>query len=188
MPVDRPRYAQLPSLAMDRRPARTPELPEPTEVDPTTPAAGDPGDPPSVESAVPGLDSLPLPGITRRRVAFLVTALVTAWIVIVFARQVSDASAATSTAERIAQQNTVLTAQVASLERELQVIQQPGYIALAARAYGLGSSREVPFRLADGAAALGPDAPGSASQALGTRLAHRSPLETWLSVLFGPAS
>jgi cell division protein FtsB len=173
---------------MDRRPARIPEPLDPPEPDPRALADADPDALAPAQSVVPGLDTLPVPGITRRRVAFLVAALVTAWVVVVFARQVSDAAAATSTADQVAQQNMVLTAQVASLQHELAVIQQPSYIALEARAYGLGSAREVPFRLAEDAPALGEDAPGAASQALGTRLAHRSPLETWLSLLFGPAS
>lgn len=135
----------------------------------------------------PDLDGLPIPGITRRRVAFVLAALVTAWIVVVFARQVSEASAVGARAIGAAEQNASLTGQVAALQRELELITEPRYILQQARGYGLGTAAETPFSLAPDASPVAQDAAGSAAQRLGeTRLA-RSPLESWLSLLFGPA-
>ena len=47
----------------------------------------------------PDLASLPIAGITRRRLATVLGVALAAWIVIVFARQVSEAAAATTRAE-----------------------------------------------------------------------------------------
>ncbi len=137
--------------------------------------------------AEPGLGALPIAGITRRRAAAIVSGIVAAWIVIVFVRQVGAASAATGKADDIATDNGRLHAQVASLERELEQIGRQRYIQQQARGYGLGSSREIAFSLAADAPPLAPDAPGSAAVRVGARSADVSPLERWLTVLFGPA-
>ena len=71
------------------------------EVDGPVAASGPgPADAPpdAAPSGIP-LDGLSIAGITRRRAAFVLLALVTIWIVAVFARQVGDASAATGRAE-----------------------------------------------------------------------------------------
>jgi hypothetical protein len=134
----------------------------------------------------PDFDGLPIPGITRRRVAFVLAALVTAWIVVVFARQVSEAAAVGARAVDAAEHNGALTRQVAAVQRELELITEPRYILQQARGYGLGTAAETPFTLAPEASPLAADAPGSAAHRLGETEAGRSPLETWLSVLFGP--
>ncbi len=77
--------------------------------------------------AEPGLGALPIAGITRRRAAAIVSGIVAAWIVIVFVRQVGAASAATGKADEIAIDNGRLHAQVASLERELELIGRQRY-------------------------------------------------------------
>ena len=46
----------------------------------------------------PDLSALPIAGITQRRMAILLGVLLAAWIVLLFARQVGDASAASSRA------------------------------------------------------------------------------------------
>jgi cell division protein FtsB len=136
----------------------------------------------------PDLDTLPVVGITRRRVAFVLATIVTAWIVIVFTRQVGEAATAAARAERAAAENAVLAADLVSLERELERIQLQPYIRQQARAYGLGKDREVPFTLAPDAPPLAGDAPGSSAQRLGGETDRPTPLERWLGVLFGPAS
>ncbi len=47
----------------------------------------------------PDLSALPIAGITQRRMAIMLGVLLAAWIVLLFARQVGDASAASSRAE-----------------------------------------------------------------------------------------
>ena len=75
--------------------------------------------------------------------------------------------------------------QVAGLERELQRIGDRRYVLQQARAYGLGGPHEIPFSLEAGAPSLPPDAPGSSSVRLGAPTST-SPLEHWLTLLFGP--
>ena len=133
------------------------------------------------------LTGLTVAGLTRRRVAFLVSAFVAAWIVILFARQVGQASEATQRLRDLDAGNQALTAQVSSRERELELIQRQEYILQAARGFGLGRGREIPFTLKPGAQPLAANAPGSASLRLGAADDSQSPLESWLSLLFGPS-
>lgn len=134
------------------------------------------------------LSGLSVAGFTRRRAAFLAGTFVTIWIVAVFARQVGDASAATAKADALRADNAAVASDVAALQAELEQIQQAPYIAQQARAYDLGAPNERAFTLAPGAPPLASDAPGSAALRLGGHPTERSPLDTWLMVLFGPAS
>lgn len=159
---------------------------EPDE--PFDPPAEDPADNAAAVAGDRGnaLEGVSIAGITRRRAAFALLALVTIWVVAVFARQVGDASAATTRADAIRSENAELTSTVAALQAELQLIQRQGYVEQQARAYGLGTPQERAFALAPDASPLAADAPGSASVRLGAVTATRTPLETWLSLLFGP--
>ena len=132
----------------------------------------------------PDLSALPIAGITQRRMAIVVGVLIAAWIVLLFARQVGDASAASSRAEAMISENAVRHAEIAGLERELDRIQQRRFILQQARAHGLGGHNEIAFTLDADAPPLPPDAPGSAALRVGAPAAV-SPLESWLSLLFG---
>jgi cell division protein FtsB len=133
------------------------------------------------------LSALTIAGLTRRRVGWVAAGLISVWIVVVFARQASEAAAASSRAEEIARDNAALAAEVASLEHELQIIEQPAYVAQQARAFGVGSPQEIPFTLDPSVPDPGPDAPGSAALRVGAHDDRPTPLESWLSLLFGPA-
>lgn len=137
-------------------------------------------------NAPPDLSGLPIVGVSRRRLAFVLGGLVTAWIVFAFARQVGDAAAATGRLESLQAANQQLAGRVAGLRREYALIQQPAWIVQQARGYRMGGGQEVPFMIADGAPSLAPDAPGSAAVRLGAATDTPTPLETWLSLLFGP--
>jgi hypothetical protein len=114
--------------------------------------------------------------------------LVVAWVVVLFARQVGEASAATARAEDLRRANAVMAAEVEALERELDLIGRQAYIVQQARAHRLGGNREIAFTLEAGAPPLGFEAPGSASVRLGAQPeVRRSPLESWLELLFGPS-
>jgi cell division protein FtsB len=136
-------------------------------------------------SAASDLSTLPVAGITRRRLALLTACFVTIWIVVVFARQVGDATIATARAATMQAANEQLAAHVVALEQELELIQQPRFIAQQARGYRLGAPDEIPFSLVS-AAPLPPDAPGSAAVRLGAPEEPMTPIESWLSLLFGP--
>lgn len=133
----------------------------------------------------PGLAALPIIGITRRRAAILLGTLLAAWVIVLFARQVSQASAATGRAETMVTENAARKSEIAGLEGELQRIQQRRFVLQQARGYGLGGSREIAFTLDPGAPPLADDAPGSAGLRVGARTSS-SPLESWLTLLFGP--
>jgi cell division protein FtsB len=168
------------------RPARRP-APEPHE----TGAADQPAPEPVVvapsaaAAATTSLADLPVAGLTRRRVAILIGALVAAWVIVLFARQVGEASEATARADAMRATTAQLQVDVAGLESELALIQRQAYIEQAARGYRLGTPNEIPFALADDAPALPADAPGSATVRLGTVSVRVTPLESWARLLFG---
>ena len=140
---------------------------------------------PAAAGALGSLADLPVAGLTRRRVAILIGALVAAWVIVLFARQVGDASEATARADAMQASNDQLQAEVIGLESELTLIQRQAYIEQAARQYRLGTAVEIPFALADGAPPLPADAPGSATVRLGADPEVTTPLESWARLLFG---
>lgn len=143
--------------------------------------------PPTMLGAAADLASLPIAGFTRRRLGGIVACLLAAWIVIMFARQVNAAAAATDRVDALALANGEARTLVSALDRELDLIARQQYLEQQARAYGLGAPREVAFTLDPGAPPLPDDAPGSASERLGSRGDGVEPLERWLTLLFGPA-
>jgi hypothetical protein len=153
---------------------RTAELDPALAADPTRPSVD--------------LATLPIVGLTRRRMAMIAAAFLAAWIVVAFARQVADASAAATRAEDIATGNARLSLEVAQMERELDAIGRQRFIEQQARAHGVGGVDEIAFTLAPDSPPLADDAPGSASVRLGSETVDVEPLERWLTVLFGPSS
>lgn len=139
-----------------------------------------------VARLAPDLAALPIVGITRRRMAALIGVLLATWIVILFARQVGEAQAATARAVDLATTNRERQIEVAGLERELDLIARPRYVTQQARGYGLGATREIAFALEPDASPLPADAPGSAALRVGAPRDDVTPLERWLTVLFGP--
>jgi cell division protein FtsB len=168
-------------------PRRAPQPPAPADDDPDARSAS-PGVAGEDVAANDGVDlsALSIAGITRRRVGWAAAVLVSAWIVLVFARQTSEASEAAARADQIARDNATLAAEVAALEQELRLIGRPEYIAQQARGYGIGSPKEIPFTLDPSVPGPAADAPGSAALRLGAPEDPGSPLDTWLSLLFGP--
>ena len=163
---------------------RTPQAPADDAPDETRPAASTDGL--AVAAGEPDLAALPVVGITRRRLAAIIGVALAVWIVLVFARQVSEASAASGRADAMIAANAVRREEVAALERELAQIQQPRFVLQQARGYGLGGRKEIPFTLDPGAPPLDANAPGSATQRVGAG-SSMTPLERWLTVLFGPS-
>src|SRR5512142_1734829 len=82
---------------------------------------------PTVPAQRPSLDGLPIAGFSRRRAAWSLGAIVTLWIIWVFARQVGDASAATARADQIRSDNQSLAAQGDALTAERELIQKQAY-------------------------------------------------------------
>jgi hypothetical protein len=168
--------------------------PDPTETEavtrtrhlPIRVVGAPPAEQPARDPADIALRGLPIAGVSRKRMAWLVGVAVSIWIVAVFARQVGDASAAADRAGQVRADNAALEAQVAALQHERDVVQQQSFIQFQARAYGLGTAQEKRFTLAANAPALPANAPGSASLKLAPDPTPQTPLDAWLSLLFGP--
>jgi cell division protein FtsB len=122
---------------------------------------------------------------TRRRSAVLVAGLVVFWLIGVFANQASDAAAAASQADALQARNTALQQDIDSLQAELQLIQQPGFVSSAAHGYMLGLPGEIPFTIDPSVAAPAAGAPGSVGIVPQTITRPASPLDAWLAALFG---
>jgi hypothetical protein len=164
--VNRP-VETTPSKATLPRPATPPEPrpdPAPRTIDPA---------------------ALPMPSLSRRRVVTAAGVLVASLLAISFLRQVGEATAASNRAAELRAANAALQAEVAQLQQDLTHVQDPRYIQIEGRAFGLGARGEVPFALAAGAPLLEADAPGSAAVRLGAAPLDRRPLDVWLEVLFG---
>lgn len=170
-----PRLTRRPDATITDPETPDPATPQPVVVAPTPAAAG----------ALGSLSDLPVAGLTRRRIAILLGALVAAWVIVLFARQVGEASEATARADAMRTANVQLEQEVSALGDELTLIQKQAYIAQAARQYRLGNPKEIPFTLQDDAPALPEDAPGSALVRLGTKTDQPTPLESWGRLLFG---
>jgi cell division protein FtsB len=170
----------------DRAAATVPPTGAPDDVSRASDAARDEAEGLQEAPFTRSLADLPVAGLTRRRVGYLLGALIAAWIVVLFARQLGDASAAATRAEDLQAANVALADDVRALERELELIRRQAYVAQQARAYRLGGDREVPFTLGPEAPPLAADAPGMAGVRLGAEDMRRTPLESWLELLFGP--
>jgi hypothetical protein len=142
-------------------------------------------DPEATKRQGPSLETLPLAGFSRRRVAILVAGLVALWLVGVFARQVGDASAAAAHADALRARNAAAQAQIAVLQEELRLVQRPAFVGDEARGYGLGTASEVPFTVDPAAPPLPGNAPGSVGIREAASSPARTPLDAWLEVLFG---
>jgi cell division protein FtsB len=134
------------------------------------------------------LSGLTVAGITRRRVGWAAAAFVAVWVVVVFARQVGDAQAATNHAAQLADDNAALAAEVDALQKERDLIVEPRYVAQEARGHQLGAPKEIAFSLDPSVTAPVDGAPGSASARLGAITDRQTPLDSWLSLLFGPTN
>lgn len=145
-------------------------------------------DEPGPRVAGPDLAALPIVGITRRRMAAALGVLLAIWIVAAFARQVGEASAASARVEELGASNIAMQGEIDALARELDLIARQEYIEQQARGFGLGRGREIAFTMAADAPPLPEDAPGSAAVRLGSEVTDVSPLERWLTLLFGPST
>lgn len=125
----------------------------------------------------------PATGLTRKRLAILVGAVVVVWIVVVFARAVADRASSVARAEAVGRDAAAAVSQLVAERFELLLIQTPAYVRLEARAFGYGPPGERAFALEEGGVAPPPITPLGAEEAAS---GPRSPLDAWLQLLFGP--
>src|SRR4029079_15878678 len=107
---------------------------EPATPDPSE-AGGDGEDrePEGPQTAIPDLSALPIAGIGRRQLGLIFGAVATVWIVVLFAHQIGDASAASTKADDLAVANERLRNDIEGYRRELALIQRQEYILIEAR-------------------------------------------------------
>lgn len=104
------------------------------------------------------------------------------WLVLVFGRALTELNEATERAAAVGAESAALQARLEAGQRELELVQTDAFQAHQARAYGLGREGERAFALETGAppapvvTPLGAEAPSPA----------RTPLQSWLVLLFGP--
>jgi len=127
-----------------------------------------------------------MPSLSRRRLVTAAGVILAGLLILTFARQLNEATAASNRAADLRAANVALADVVARLQSDLARVQDARFIKLQGRSFGLGGPGEVPFALGAGAPALAADAPGSASVRLGAVPHTQSPLDAWLEVLFGP--
>jgi len=157
-----PSDAVVATPATDARAARLPNsAPEPPAGPARRPAAGR--------------------SVRRSHLGLAVVVLVGLWLVLVFGSALSELNEASRRAAALAVEQATLEARLAAGERELELVQTDAFQRMQARAHGLGRSGEHAFALEAGAPSPPPVTPlGGASADL-----SRTPLESWLSLLFG---
>jgi hypothetical protein len=157
-----PSDAVVATLAADARAARTPNAaPEPSASSTRRPSAGR--------------------SLRRSHLGLAAVVLVGAWLVLVFGSALSELNDATRRAAALAAEQATLESRLAASERELELVQTDAFQRLQARAHGLGRAGERAFALEPDAPAPPPVTPlggASANQS-------RTPLESWLRLLFG---
>lgn len=109
-------------------------------------------------------------------------ALLAVWLVFVFGRVLTQLNEATERAAAVSAESAALQARLDAGQRELELVQTDAFQALQARSYGLGREGERAFGLDAGA----PPPPTIVPLGGETTTLTRTPLEAWLSLLFGP--
>lgn len=136
---------------------------------------------PSFAVALPPLNARRLRP-TRVQVALVVGVVVALWVVLAFGRTMAALSEATARAAAVRAENAALTSRLAEAQTESELLQSDAYLRFAARSYGMGRPGEHAFGLAPGAPAPAPTVPLGGSAAIS---APATPLDNWLSLLFG---
>lgn len=119
---------------------------------------------------------------TRVHLALLGAVFVSLWVVLAFGSTMAQLNDATERAAVVRAQNAELTSRLAGAQTESALLQSEAYLRFEARGFGMGMPGERSFGLAPGAPAPAPMIPlgGSADTP-----APATPLDNWLSLLFG---
>lgn len=118
----------------------------------------------------------------RSHIGLLIVVVIAFWVVLGFARTMTELNAATERRTVLAAETTALAAQVDAAHRELVLIQTDGFQALQARAFAIGAPDEIAFALEAGAP---PPVPVMPLGSEGNATNAQTPLDAWLRLLFG---
>lgn len=118
----------------------------------------------------------------RSHFGLIVVAVIAFWVVLGFARTMTELNAATERRAGLTAETAALTAQVDAAHRELELIQTDGFQALQARAFAIGAPGEIAFALEVGAPSPVPVVPLGSE---GAAAEPQTPLDAWLRLLLG---
>ncbi|HEY7599434.1 MAG TPA: hypothetical protein VH741_05870 [Candidatus Limnocylindrales bacterium] len=118
---------------------------------------------------------------SRRVSIYVIVGVVIAfWVVVAFGRALATLNEANERAAALRAETAALEMRLAQGQAEMELAQTPAFQRMLARALGMAPAGEQAFALEPGAP------PPPAVQPLGTDpAAGRSPLDAWLTLLFG---
>lgn len=120
--------------------------------------------------------------LTRTHLVAAALVVVAVWVLLGFARTITELNSATDRQSALSDENAALVAQLDAGQRELELVQTDGFQALQARAFGIGAPDEIVFSLEPGAPSPEPVVPLGSNPA---RAVPQTPLDAWLRLLFG---
>jgi hypothetical protein len=121
----------------------------------------------------------------RGTLLLLGQALIVAVFLLALVRNLIGVIEVNTRLSRLRDETAALQARADALTAERVLLDDAAFLELVARGYSLGSTVERPFVLAANAAPLPDDAPGSSARRFSPDAPTRSPLDSWLNLLFG---
>ena len=124
--------------------------------------------------------------LRRMHLVLIVVGVIAVWLVFVFAGSIGDLDRATARQQQVTTEANTIQARLDADKRELAIVQTDSFQRLQARAYGMGAAGEIVFSLPADAPSPQPITPlGASSAAASSATTAQSPLDAWLSLLFG---
>ena len=124
--------------------------------------------------------------LRRTHVVLIVVGIIAVWLVFVFAGSIGDVDRATARQQQVTNEVNTIQARLNADKRELEIVQTDSFQGLQARAYGMGEPGEKIFSLPSDAPSPQPITPlGASSAAAPNATTAQTPLDAWLSLLFG---
>jgi len=124
--------------------------------------------------------------LRRTHLVLIGVGIVAVWLVFVFAGSIGDLDRATARQQQVTNEANAIQARLDADKRELEIVQTDSFQRLQARAYGMGAPGEIVFSLPSDAPSPLPIAPlGASSAASASATTPQTPLDAWLSLLFG---
>jgi len=120
-------------------------------------------------------------GAPGRYLGWLLALLVAVVVAVSLARVVLQAADASAQVDRLRESNAELRARVEALAAEKRIVTSPIFVGVAGRAHGYGDPNERAFGLLPG----GPPPPRLADETASVAGDAGSPLDAWLTLLFG---
>jgi hypothetical protein len=118
---------------------------------------------------------------TRGLIVLVAIVLIGMWFLAGFARTMTQLDTSSDRRAELTTETTALSNRLDADHRELELIQTDAFQSLQARSYGIGAPGEISFSVPHDVAPQHVVPLGSTA----TQAAAQTPLEAWLSLLFG---